>query len=381
MKPDENGKVGEDWLPRDRRYYTVNGQRYPMRRFGLPYAEVRRRLIAEHTAGKATAPTQVWITSLCSYWYDSVAECCRVVRQALPDAKIILLGQYARLLPKHAVEACAADFVLTKPPDLSDEPSAIDLYGNAQPPFAALQLKPAVAVDDVRVALDRGIQHFAFFDDDICQERGEPLIEIITKTKDLHRHLRYHLICGLDPRRVTPPIARLIADKQVAEAHFEEATDGDGFDVEAYGKARAYLREAGMTKTDNRLSGFVWIGRPGEQIEQIVSRSFTVLHALEGLILKPFTPTPGSREHLDHESYLAAIPHREWSPHFFPFAEMNGITRAEYHDLYRMAAFLNEKIRDGVFDFLQGTLGARMLRESLHREVWKLEPSPLRIID
>lgn len=78
---------------------------------------------------------------------------------------------------------------------------------------------------------------------------------------------------------------------------------------------------------------------------------------------------------------MCQIPHREWSPHFFPFAELNGITRREYHDLYRMAAFLNEKIHSDVFDFLRGTLGAQMLRESLRREVWKLEPSSLRIAD
>src|SRR5436190_4078157 len=37
MKPDESGKVAEDWLPRDRRHHTVKGERYPMRRFGMPY--------------------------------------------------------------------------------------------------------------------------------------------------------------------------------------------------------------------------------------------------------------------------------------------------------------------------------------------------------
>src|SRR5438046_8596629 len=34
MKPDANGKVDQDWLPRARRYYGVKGERYPMRRFG-----------------------------------------------------------------------------------------------------------------------------------------------------------------------------------------------------------------------------------------------------------------------------------------------------------------------------------------------------------
>ena len=206
------------------------------------------------------------------------------------------------------------------------------------------------------------------------------MLEIFANTKGLHPRLRYHFICGLHPAKVTPAVAGVLADRRVASAHFEEAETGTVLDVQAYKKVRAYLREGGLAKADNRLSGFVWIGRPGDKLERIVLRSFEVLNHLEGLILKPYTPTPGSREHRDNDAYLASIPHREWSPHFFPFAELNGIKHGEYHDLYRMAAFLNEKVRDGSFDFLEGTLGAQMLRESLRREVWKLEPSPLRVV-
>jgi hypothetical protein len=360
----------------------VKGERYPMRRFGISYGELTRQFTAMHKEeGGRKSPTQVWITSLCSYWYESVAEVCRIIRETLPDTQIVLLGQYARLMAKHAAEVCAADYVVSKLPDLSGEPAAFDLYGDKQPQFVALRLNPSVAVAEVRVAAERGVMQFTFFEEDVCRDGGEPLLEIFSKTKDLHRHLRYHFICGLHPAKVTPAIATVLADKQVAAVHFEEAEAGQELDVQAYSKVRGYLREAGLVEADNRLSGFVWIGRPGDELERIVLQSFEVLNHLEGLILKPYTPTPGSPEHRDNEAYLASIPHREWSPHFFPFAELNGITHGEYHDLYRMAAFLNEKIRDGSFDFLKGTLGARMLRESLRREVWKLEPSPLRVVD
>ncbi len=380
MKPDETGKVKEDSLPRDRRFYSVKGERYPMRRFGASYTDITKQLTLLQKDDNRK-PTQVWIGSLCSYWYESVAEVCRLVRDVLQGSEILLLGQYARLMTKHAAVACAADYVVTKPPDLSNEPGAFDLYGDKQPPFVALQLNPQVAVAEVQRAVERGVLHFTFFEDDIYRDEGQPLQEIFEKTKGLHRHLRYHFICGLDPAKVTPTIARILADKQVAEAHFEEADTDRELDLQAYKKVRAYLQEAGLRDGDNRLSGFVWIGRPGEQLEQIILRSFEVLNYLGGVILKPFTPTPGSPEHLENEGYLAATPYREWSPHFFPFAERNGISRVEYHDLYRMAAFLNEKVRDGSFDFLKGTLGAQMLRESLRREVWKLEPSPLRLVD
>src|SRR5262249_16291660 len=70
MKPEEGGKGAEDWRPRDRRYYSVKGERYPMRRFGISYGELTKQLIAmQKEAGGKKQPTQIWITSLCSYWY------------------------------------------------------------------------------------------------------------------------------------------------------------------------------------------------------------------------------------------------------------------------------------------------------------------------
>ncbi|MCE9565964.1 MAG: hypothetical protein K8U57_28405 [Planctomycetes bacterium] len=382
MKPDATGSVKEDWLPRDRRYHTVKGERYPMRRYGLPYADIGKHLESVKRDDAKRMPSQVWVTSLCSYWYGGgLAQTCRVIRETLPDTEIMILGQAARLLPKQVADGCAADYVVTKVPSLPNEPSALELYGTVMPQFLGLQLHPKLAIAEVKAAVERGILKFTFFDDDICRDGGEPLREIFEKTKDLHKHLRYHLICGLHPAKVTPAVATVIADKKVAESHFEEADTGGEMDVEVYRQVRSYLREAGLIDVDNRLSGFVWIGRPREKLEQIVARSFHVLNHLEGLILKPFSPTPGSPEHLDNKAYLAGIPVQNWSPHFFPFAELNGIAREEYHDLYRMAAFLNEKIRDGSFDFLKGTLGADMLRESLRKEVWKLEPSPLRVVN
>ncbi len=169
MKPDESGKVKEDWLPRDRRYYSVKDERFPMRRFGTSYTDIAKQLTLLHKDGGENKPSQVWISSLCSYWYESVAEVCRVVRQALGDAEIILLGQYARLMTKHAAEGCAADYVVTKPIDLSDEPGAFDLYGEKKPPFVALQLKPDLAVAEVRAAVEQGILRFTFFEEDLCR--------------------------------------------------------------------------------------------------------------------------------------------------------------------------------------------------------------------
>src|SRR5439155_22843216 len=140
--------------------------------------------------------------------------------------------------------------------------------------FLGLRLEPKTAIAEVRAAVECGILRFTFFEYDICRDGGGPLPEIFAATKGLHKHLRYHFICGLHPARVTPAIAAVLADRQVAESHFEEADTGDEIDVEVYRRVRRYLREAGLVDADNRLSGFVWIGRPGEKLEQIGARTF-----------------------------------------------------------------------------------------------------------
>jgi hypothetical protein len=381
MQPDAKGAVRAVPLPRDRRYWTVGDQRYPMRHFGQSYSVLQQHLIGLKSGPSRGLPTQVWITSLCSYWYESVVEVCRAVKQFLPDARIVLVGQYPRLMTSHACEFAAADIIVKTTADLSDEQSCLELYGKSKPPFVAVELRPELAAIDIAAAVHKGIYDVALYTDDVCQANGEPLSELIDRTAGLHKHLRYHIICGLKPRSINPKTARCLAHKQISDLYLEEDDQGDELNIDAYADARNYLEDAGRKIPDEGIGGFAWIGRPKETLEGIIQRAFQVLESFGGVILKPFTPTPGGPDHTQHAKYLDHIPHREWSPHFFPFAELNGITRHEYHELYRMSAFLNEKVRGRSFDFLKGTLGAKMLRESLAREVWKLEPHPLRIVD
>src|SRR5947209_7389459 len=67
MKPDREGEVVRQRLPIGRENHEVGGEIYPMRRFGQPYDRffdwVRRN---EAEKPGSHAPTQIWITSLCS---------------------------------------------------------------------------------------------------------------------------------------------------------------------------------------------------------------------------------------------------------------------------------------------------------------------------
>src|SRR5207249_6947146 len=134
-------------------------------------------LVENRSAGQPGQQFQVWVTSLCSYWFGTVAEICRRAKEVLADAKVVVLGEYARLMPEHVADSCAADFVLSKPVDLDNQPASLDLYREAPPPFHALRLSPEAAVTEVRNALKRGLFHFAFFEENILRDGGGPFCE------------------------------------------------------------------------------------------------------------------------------------------------------------------------------------------------------------
>lgn len=380
MKPDRSGRVFTQRLPSVAKYRVVGDETYPMWRFGRPYDEFTK-WVTRRRADKGPLPTQIWVTSLCSYWFAGVAQICREARKCLPEAKLVLVGNYARLLTEHACELSPADLVVTDSLPLTDHAVDLQLYGDELPPFVGIASPSPIAVSEIKYAVERGVYRFALFADDIAENDGQDLRAIIKQTENLHRHVRFHLICGLSPGAISTDIAECLARKSVAEFYFEEQTVDGALDLGSYEVALDRVRAAGRSVPSDSVSSFVWIGYPEESLDGIIGRAIDALRQVGAFILKPYTPTPNSDLANRYESYLSDKRHFELSPHLFPFAEMNGIGRDEYNDLYRLAAFLNERVRNRTFDLLDQSLGAHMLRESLQREVWHLEPSPLRIID
>src|SRR5262249_23256467 len=160
-----------------------------------------------------------------SYWFASVLEVCRLAREILPDAKLVVLGNYPRLNPEHAEACCVADLLVGQTAEVADLPAAFDLYGDEPPPFIAFRMNSKVAVKEVTKGVTQGLLDFTFFEDDVLRDDGVALAEIVEKTEGLHRHLRYHLICGVRPDRITPRVAKLLCRPQIAEVHFEELDD------------------------------------------------------------------------------------------------------------------------------------------------------------
>jgi len=79
------------------------------RRYGIPADD----FIAK-TKALPAPPKFIFVTSGMTYWYGGVRHTIALLRDIFPKAKIILGGNYACLLPRHAEAACGADCVIAK---------------------------------------------------------------------------------------------------------------------------------------------------------------------------------------------------------------------------------------------------------------------------
>jgi hypothetical protein len=321
-------------------------------------------------------PTQVWVTSLTSYWWLGVTSTITLIKSVFNAAKIILYGQYPVYETDHAQENSCADAVVKNKIGLTDYRADFSLYDKRRPAFCGLDARSTNWADEVVEKSSLGVADFAFFNDDILAPEADVfgqlgILQKQLKTKS-NRPLKFHGICGLLPSRFTEEAAKKMLEAGFAELHFEEQLDGLELDLDAYKRAREAYRRAGFQLGPNELSGFLFIGTPRDGLERIIRQMINLLEIWGTVILKPYGPTPGSPDYENHEHLFKVEDIERLSPHAFPFASVNGIAHEDYDELYILAAALNQKVKGRSFNSFPGTLAFEMIKTSLEREVWKL---------
>jgi hypothetical protein len=321
-------------------------------------------------------PTQVWITSLTSYWWLGVSDTVAVVQSIVPEAKIALYGQYPTLETAHACQNSYADLVITDKVDLAEHAADFSLYGETRPSFCGLDVRAENWHEEVIVKYREGINDFVFFNDNIL-ESPDLLLPRLRSVQEhapnkANRRLKFYAICGLHPTDFTESAAREMKECGFVELHFEQQLDGEELDLDAYRKARQVYHLAGFDTARYEVSGFLFIGSPNDKLELIARHMLNLLELWGTVILKPYTPTPGSADYQRHEHILDKEEIEKLGPHFFPFSQVNDISHEDYEELYTLAASLNQKVRSRAFDSFPGTLAHEMIRTSLDREVWRI---------
>lgn len=320
--------------------------------------------------------TQVWITSLTSYWWLGVSNIVPLVKSIIPKAKVVLYGQYPRVEAEHARQNSEADVLITDGLDLSNCCADFSLYTEHKPSFCGLDARAANWQDEALEKYKSGVADFVFFNDDIL----DPAIDLLGRLRVLreqlpvrsNRRLRFHAICGLYPSRFTEQVAKEMKGAEFVELHFEQQVSDGELDIDAYMRARRAYHAAGYSLAPNELSGFLFIGTPNDDLELIVRRMLNLLEVWGSVILKPYTPDPTLSEYRQYRHNVENEEIERLSPHAFPFSRVNGIAYENYDELYTLAAVLNHKVKNKAFNSFPGTLAFEMIRTSLEREVWKL---------
>jgi len=347
------GKVSRTANKPENKLVVNNGAHsYPLWRYGTGNDKFQQWLSGLRRAG--WQPTQVWVTSLTSYWWLGVSSTITLIKSVLPDVKFVLYGQYPNLETAHAQENSFADAVVVGRIDLTEFKADFELYEPIKPAFCGLDVRSESWYEEVLDKYKHGVNDFVFFNDDILDPTEDLLRQINLLIKRIksksNRRLKFHGVCGLHPSRFTPEAAKAMKEAGFVELHFEQQLDGKHLNIEAYKGAREAYKSAGFQLSPNELSGFLLIGTPDDDFELIIRHMLNLLEVWGTVILKPYSPTPRTP---DYEHYKHIFENEEiekLTPHAFPFSKVNGIAHADYDELYILAAALNQKVRNRSFD-------------------------------
>ena len=327
-------------------------------------------------------PGSVWITTLTSFWWQAVPLVADRVKNRLKRPTVVLCGNYPHLETQHAAQFCPnVDIVVKDRLDLTGYPADYSLYGERRPRFCALDLRSPKTIDVIAHALERGTAHFAFFNDNLFEDFDARLKPVLQEVVSNKWKLWFHGICGVETRDFPIDHAQLLADAHFSELHFEPVLNDDGTVNEPLYRAVMQAceqagfvsrRGLGWESRSHYFSGFLWIGRPDDDLDKLVWNALKLLQLVGMVIPKPYSPKPGTDDYALLASQVDWIEPQDTSPHRLPFAGLNGIERSDYEDLYRMTAFLNRKVRAHTFDFLGDTYLARVIRESLAGRRWDI---------
>jgi len=284
-------------------------------RYGLP--------LEQFDAALAVIPTPdlVLVASGMTYWYPGVVEAIRKVRDRWGAVPVALGGIYATLCPEHARQFSGADLVIEGPGvaaslrfagEVTGHRPSVGFYGDprswpapahdsAPRPFAGLvtswgcpfqctycashrlqpvfvRRDPGSVVSEVVGCVQRGISHFAFYDDALLVDGGEHLGAITPELARLMRRAGF---------------ATVRLSLETADTARQQATGGK-VTTAAFQESVEHLRAAGFGPA--QLGAYILAGLPGAPLSE-VETTVRLVHSL-GVQAKLalFSPIPGTPE-------------------------------------------------------------------------------------
>ncbi len=295
------------------------------RRFGLP-----RKIFKDFLKQQRTFDF-VLIQTTMTYWYQGVAEVIEDVHDALPQAKIVLGGNYVMLCNNHA-QKLGADFLVqgTNPgplweylgitPDLS-QPALWEVYEKLNVgvlrltdgcpfnctycsvpkiygKFRARPLQCSLA--ELELLAKRNVENIAFYDDALLFEPEKVLMPFLNEVIERRMKVNFHSPNGLHARFVTKELAELMvrAGFKTFYLGFESASStwqrrtGSKVFCDELAQAVEYLTSAGAEQQN--ITAYQILGHPHGDIQELEeSMRFVNGLGIRGM-LADFSPLPST---------------------------------------------------------------------------------------
>jgi len=294
------------------------------RRFGLPRQFFREFL-------RQGPFDYVLIQTVMTYWYPGVAEAVGDVRDAWPEARIVLGGNYATLCRDHA-RALGADLIVSgtdlQPlwqllgiaPDC-DQPALWELYDRLDAgtlklsegcPFQCSYcsvpqvygaFKPRSldrSLAELELLIERGAKNVAFYDDALLFDAETVLAPFLREVIRRPLTVNFHTPNALNARFVTPDLAELMVRAGFktfylgfgsASRRWQEGTGGKVYSEELQ-QAVSTLVAAGADPAN--VTAYQIVGHPDSDIQDLeASMHFVHSLGIRGM-LADFSPIPGT---------------------------------------------------------------------------------------
>ena len=295
------------------------------RRFGLP-RDIFRDFLTQQRKFDF-----VLIQTMMTYWYQGVAEVIEDVRDALPQAKIILGGNYVTLCNNHA-QKLGADFVvqginheplwkyLGITPDIN-QPALWEVYKELKAgvlklsegcPFSCTYCSvPKVygqfkarplerSLTELELLTECGVKNIAFYDDALLFGPEKVLMPFLNEVIKRDIKVNFHCPNGLHSRFVTKELAELMvrAGFKTFYLGFESASStwqrrtGSKVFCDELAQAVKYLTDAGAEPQN--ITAYQILGHPHGDIQELEeSMRFVNKLGIRGM-LADFSPIPST---------------------------------------------------------------------------------------
>jgi len=293
-------------------------------------------------------PGALLVTSSMTYWYPGVQETIALMRKVFPEAKIILGGTYATLLPDHAKAHSGADYVVVGKevdrlkqilehltgraisrtanshfPTEEDQPaydllrdtSSTVIYSSWGCPFRCTycaswkisgefrQRNPRRVADEIEYLWgEHQTRHFVFFDDALLFAREKHFTPMMKEVIARKIGAAFHTPNAIHPRYVDLEVAALMreANFQTIRLGLETTSSatqqrtGAKVTNSEFIQAAAALENAGFPRRSIEVSAMM--GLPGQSADEVRQTVRFINEQGCTIRLASYSPIPGTDE-------------------------------------------------------------------------------------